>query len=64
MRNEWVRANEDPFNPTKNRSICADPESQAEDCENRKARTAPEHPEAEAKILKKRLHLWFASFER
>ena len=46
------RPQQDSFDPTEDGSGRADAQSQAKDRQNRKARTAPEHAEAEAKVLK------------
>jgi hypothetical protein len=64
MRYERIRPNQNSFDPTEHRSIRPDAECEAKQRKNGKSGTAPEHPEPEAKILKKRLHLSFASFER
>jgi hypothetical protein len=48
----WKRPQQNSFDPTENRCCRADPEGQAEDSENRKARIASEHSDSEAKILK------------
>jgi hypothetical protein len=57
MCHERIRANQNSFDPTQNGRIGADPKRQTENCEKRKAGTAPKHSETETKILEKGLHL-------
>ncbi len=45
------RAEQDSFDPTEHGGSCADAQGQAKNRQKRKARTAAEHPEAEANIL-------------
>jgi len=52
MRDQWKRAQQDPFDPTENGCGGADPQCQAEDREYGKARTTPEHANAKSKVLK------------
>src|ERR1700674_5764522 len=49
--NGRVRAEQDSFDPTVNSGIGADPQGQAKNREKRKARAAPEHPEAKTEVL-------------
>jgi hypothetical protein len=49
--NERVRAKKDAFDPTEDGSVGADSQGQTKDCQDGKARTAPEHPQAETEIL-------------
>ena len=51
MRDGGIGAEEDAFDPTEDSGVGADTQSQAKDCEDRKARTAPEHAEPEAEVL-------------
>jgi hypothetical protein len=44
------RPEQNPFDPTEDRSGRADSQRQAEDGEYRKARTAPQHPDPEEEI--------------
>src|SRR5215472_5078899 len=55
MRHERVRAEQDAFHPTENGGIGANAKREAKNREQRKARTAAEHAEAEPKILRNRL---------
>ena len=48
-RREWTE--QDSFDPTGDRGRGADPQGQAEDRQEGKARTAPEDPESEAEVL-------------
>jgi hypothetical protein len=45
------------FDPTEHGRIRTDPKCQAKERQHGKAWTAPKHSEAEAKVLKKCLHL-------
>jgi hypothetical protein len=56
VQHQRIRANQNAFNPTEHRGICADAENEAKERENGKSRTAQKHPETEAKILEKCLH--------
>src|SRR5205823_4601919 len=64
MWHERIRPNQNSFDPTEHRSIRPDAECEAKQRKNGKSGTAPKHSQTEAKILEKRLHLSFASFER
>jgi hypothetical protein len=64
MWHKRIRPNQNSFDPTEHRSIGPYAECEAKQRKNEKSGTAPEHPEAEAKILQKCLHLSFASLER
>src|SRR5262249_44982993 len=57
VRDQRIRANQNSFDPTEHRGVGSDAECEAKQRKNGKSRTAPKHPEAEAKILEKRLHL-------
>jgi hypothetical protein len=56
MRHQWIRPNQNSFDPTENRGICSDAQREAKQRKNGKSRTAQEHSKTEAKILEKRLH--------
>jgi hypothetical protein len=49
------RTQQDSFNPTEDSGIRADSQGQAKDHQQREARTAPHHPEAEAHVLPQQL---------
>src|SRR6266852_8161031 len=49
----WVGTEQNPFDPTEDRGIGADSQGKAEDRQDGKARTAPQHPETEAEVLKR-----------
>src|SRR6266404_784752 len=49
---ERVGAKQDSFDPTEDGGVGADSQGEAENRENRKAGTAPEHAEADAEVLK------------
>ncbi len=53
---QWIGPYQNSFDPTEHGRVRSDPKDKAEQCEDRKAGTPPKHPEAEAKVLKKRLH--------
>src|SRR5260370_6066814 len=61
MRDERVGAEENSFDPTEDSGIGADPQSQAKNREDRKPRTAPKHPDAEAEVLQRRLDHRYSS---
>src|SRR5713226_7668445 len=50
-----VRTEQNPFDPTEDRGVRTDSQGEAKDCQDGKARTAPEHPETEAEVLKRSL---------
>ncbi len=56
MRDERIRMDENSFDPTQGRGVRPDTQCQTENSKNGKARTAPKHSEAEAKVLEKGLH--------
>src|SRR5258707_12773448 len=51
VSNQRVGAEEDPFDPTEDSGIRADPQSEAQNRQDGKARTAAEHAEADAEVL-------------
>src|SRR5262249_27856910 len=57
MWHERIRPNQNSFDPTEHRGVGSNTECEAKNCQDGKARTASKHPEAEAKVLEKRLHL-------
>jgi hypothetical protein len=64
VSDQRIWPNQNPFDPTQNGRVGANPQRQAKDSQYGKARTAPKHSEAEAKVLQKRFHLvvrWAAS---
>src|SRR5262249_28818557 len=57
VRDQWIGANQNSFDPTQNGCVGADAQRQAKDSQYGKAGTTPKHPKTEPKILEKRLHL-------
>src|SRR5204863_9829832 len=53
VRDQGVGANQNSFDPAQDRGVCADPEDETKNRQNRKSRSAPKHARAEANILKK-----------
>ena len=53
MRNQRIRANQNPFDPTEDRGVGSDPKRKAKNRENGKTRAAHEHARAEANVLQK-----------
>src|SRR5205823_3234099 len=53
MRNQRIRANQNPFDPTEDRGVGSDPEHKAKNRENGKTRATHEHARAEANVLQK-----------
>src|SRR5712664_2730746 len=51
MSYERVGAEKDSFDPTEHGGVGVDSESEAKDCQDRKARTASKHPDADAEVL-------------
>src|SRR6266571_6174312 len=55
VRNRRIGSEQDALNPTEDGGVRTDPQRQTENCQRGKPRTAPEHPEAEAEVLQRRL---------
>jgi len=56
MCHEWIRPDQNPFDPTQNGRVGANAQRQAKDRQYGKAGTSQEHSQAEAKVLEKGLH--------
>jgi hypothetical protein len=64
MWHQWIRPNQNSFDPTEHRSICPDAESKAKQRKNGKPGTAQKYSKAEPKILDERLHISLLSTKR
>src|SRR5207244_1519702 len=53
VRDEWIWANQNSFDPTQHRGVGSDAEREAKYCQNRKARRPQKHSHAEANVLNK-----------
>jgi hypothetical protein len=58
VSDQRIWPNQNSFDPTQNGRVGANPQRQAKDSQYGKTRTAPKHSEAEANVLKKRLHFF------